>query len=336
MDRRSALDARGLEHRFLKAAKEALAANAKVIVAVSGGVDSVVLLHLLAHWRKRLKIELAVAHVHHGPASPKQRKFRDSSAHHVAQLAATYEVPWLSNVQFTSAATFVDEPLKSLKSEAEFRDWRRGFLLQWQAEWASEAKGASVWIATAHTADDLLETRLLRLIRGTGPEGLIAMTQAQPPWLRLLLGEKKSTLVAYARLRRLKWLEDPSNRSLDPLRNWLRRSWLPALARRSKAGPDQLQRSLEQICFRPEAEQARLTGAVSESGLSRPALLSLSQPDQRRAVAQYFRQVGLRNYTAGHVEELLKRLDTGRRELKFNLVGRQWHVTSHWIVVESR
>lgn len=319
MDSRTVkLSARGLEHRFYKTVREILPPGSSILVAVSGGLDSVVLLNLFKKWQRALKIEIIVAHVHHGKSRTQQGIYRERAQRFAAKIATNFGLTFLTN----------DGAAKGLKSEAALRECRHAHLKEWREKWQPQP----AWLATAHTADDLLETRLIRLIRGTGPDGLESMTVGEFPWLRPLLSENKATLRAYARAMKLKWCEDPSNRSVDPLRNWLRKTWLAPLKRRDSTGAARMANSLNLITERLKEVQPPLV--AGSRGLSRPELMTLSLPDQRRALARYFRQAGLRNYTQGHVNEFLKRLDTSRRDLKFRLIGRQWSVNSDWIVVD--
>jgi tRNA(Ile)-lysidine synthase len=93
------------------------------------------------------------------------------------------------------------------------------------------AAGAD-WIATGHNADDQAETVLLRLLRGTGPDGLGGIPERSPDGriLRPLLGVPRAEIEAFARARDLAWREDASNASDAYARNRLRRHWLPELA----------------------------------------------------------------------------------------------------------
>jgi tRNA(Ile)-lysidine synthase len=95
----------------------------------------------------------------------------------------------------------------------------------------ARAAGAD-WIATAHTADDQAETVLLRLLRGSGPDGLGGIPERSPDGriLRPLLGVPRAEVLAFARGRGLAWREDASNRDDGYARNRLRRHWLPGLA----------------------------------------------------------------------------------------------------------
>ena len=167
------------------------------LVAVSGGVDSVVLLDILA---KRIPKQLIVAHVDHGIRGDESA----ADARFVAGLAQKYGVPFVST----------ELHLDSHASEATARALRYDFLLH-------EAAQRQATVVTAHHLDDLVETIALNLTRGTGWRGLAVLNR--PGVERPLLGKSKAMLRAYALRHRLEWVEDETNKSDHYLRNRLRR-----------------------------------------------------------------------------------------------------------------
>ncbi len=171
----------------------------KYVVAVSGGVDSVALLDLLS---RQPCLELIVAHFNHGIRG------RQSSqdARFVAGLAAGYGLPYCQGEGRLGAAA----------SEAVARRARYAFLRQICKKYQAQA------IITAHHQDDLVETALINLIRSGGIRSLTSLRSSRFGIIRPLLGSPKSRLVAYARRHRLAWREDPSNREVRFLRNYLR------------------------------------------------------------------------------------------------------------------
>jgi len=176
----------------------------KYVVAVSGGVDSVVLMDML---QKRPDLELTVAHFDHGmrDESGRDREF-------VQTLAKDYGLKFV----------YEEGRLGSGASEAKARAARYGFLRRIRQ--ASDARA----IITAHHQDDVLETAIINVLRGTGRKGLTAL-QNQPDIIRPLLGVTKNDLLKYAQTNELKWREDKSNQNLDYLRNYVRQKILPRL-----------------------------------------------------------------------------------------------------------
>lgn len=174
----------------------------RYVVAVSGGVDSVVLLQLL---RQMPDVQLVVAHFDHGirAESGDDRRF-------VQALAAQNGLPFV----------FAEGRLGGTASEAAARDARYAFLLKVMREQGAQA------IMTAHHEDDLLETAILNLLRGTGRKGLSSL-KSNVPLLRPLLHVQKQTLRDYAIEHQLEWHEDRTNASTVYLRNYIRHKLLP-------------------------------------------------------------------------------------------------------------
>ncbi|MFL5541504.1 MAG: tRNA lysidine(34) synthetase TilS [Longimicrobiaceae bacterium] len=184
-------------------------AGTKVLAAVSGGADSVVLLHLLRFAVEELGVTVTAAHFDHA-----MRPDSAADAAWVAGLCASWGVPLVRGRAETPPRT-----------EAEAREARYAFLQE-----AREQVGAD-WIATAHHADDQAETVLVRVLRGTGIAGLagIAPVDEGRRLLRPLLSFRRAALRRHARAHRLRWREDPTNAIADPARNRIRLELLPRI-----------------------------------------------------------------------------------------------------------
>jgi tRNA(Ile)-lysidine synthase len=193
----------------------------RVLVAVSGGLDSVSLADILLGLRERLGFGVVLAHVNHGLRGEESE---DDEAF-VRTLASDWQVP-VAVRRVDSAGLREDRSSRDRPTRQEAaREARYAALSEMAA-----GSGAAV-VATAHTADDQAETVLLRLLRGTGPDGLGGIPERSPDgrvW-RPLLGISRSDLESRALERRLRWREDSSNASDDYTRNRLRRHWLPGL-----------------------------------------------------------------------------------------------------------
>lgn len=187
--------------------------GAGLLVAVSGGVDSVVLLHLLGRLAPGLGLRLTAAHLDHGLRGSESA----ADAAFVAEVCERLNVPLLS-----ARRTVRRRPGESLQAAA--RRVRYRFLFA-----AARRAGAQA-VATAHHADDLAETVLLRLLAGAGSAGLAAMARPRPGLLRPLLIHPKAELIAYAAARGLAFREDASNADPKYARNRLRAEVLPVLA----------------------------------------------------------------------------------------------------------
>jgi tRNA(Ile)-lysidine synthase len=169
----------------------------RYLLAVSGGADSMVLLDLMANAAAERRYELTVAHFDHGlrPGSRADRQF-------VQGAAKRYDLP----IEYHEANL-------GRASEAAARTARHGWL-------ASRAKHHHAQVVTAHHQDDLIETSLLNLARGSGRRGLAPMQSG--PVLRPLLGATRAQLRDYAAARALPWREDPTNADTTNPRNYLR------------------------------------------------------------------------------------------------------------------
>ncbi|NNL86962.1 MAG: tRNA lysidine(34) synthetase TilS, partial [Myxococcales bacterium] len=190
-----------------------------MIVAVSGGRDSTVLAHALRH-RRGGGAELALAHIHHGLRGAEA----DGDADFVRGLGEKWDV--------RCAVVRVDPHVMRQASSSRRRPTLQeaARLLRYRA--LREIAGPEGTIATAHHANDQAETVLLRLLRGTSPEGLrgIPRLSADGCILRPLLGVSQEDIDAYARHYDLSFREDASNVDTRYARNRLRRDWLPGLA----------------------------------------------------------------------------------------------------------
>ena len=206
------------------ARRRLIADGERALIAVSGGVDSMVLLHALAELAPGHRWQLTVAHFNHqlrGRAAEADEKF-------VARAAKKLGLGFVAErgeVRAFAAA-------QKISVEMAARHLRHQFLAR-----TAEKLGAR-HVFLAHHADDQVELFFLRLLRGAGTQGLGGMEWSAPSpaggglvLLRPLLGETKAALVEFARARKIKFREDASNRSLDIPRNRVRQKLLPLLRR---------------------------------------------------------------------------------------------------------
>jgi tRNA(Ile)-lysidine synthase len=313
-------------HRVLQDLRAQKDQARPLFLAVSGGLDSFVMLHLLARLVRITKSPLAFAYVHHGKSSSKKQKsFRDSSFRVLLETAKKWELSFYSNASLPLRGKVLKlgmAPKKILRSEEELRDFRYKTLLELRDQWDPKAI-----ICTAHHLEDLLETRLLRLIRGVGEQGLESMKSFEGDFYRPFLSISKAELLSYSKRHRLKFLKDPSNQDVDPLRNWLRNKWLPQLEKKRSGSVKAIGRSLELM-----AQAAKKSAEIDpnlwrEQGIDRKLFLELSREDQRRVLAHYLRRLEVSNYSENHIKEILKRLDNPVKELKFPLLKLEWSLS---------
>lgn len=277
-----------------------LRADDSVLVAVSGGPDSMALLAALfalgaGRWR------LGVAHVNHrlrGLDSERDEAF-------VARVAAAFEVPFHR----------ADAPVaRAGNVEENARERRYAALL------GIAKAGGYRRIATGHTLDDQAETVLHRLLRGAGGAGLCAIAPVRHDGVvRPLLGCGRAEVVAFLRRHRLSWHEDRSNRSVRFTRNRIRNELLPLLerdfnprVRAALARTAELSRADEDFLGRLAARAFRT--ARRQGGLDRARLLRLPEALQRRVLRLWLaeRRGGLDELTADHVERARSLACAGR------------------------
>lgn len=185
--------------------------DARLLLAVSGGVDSMVMVDLVAKggW------DFGIAHCNfklRGMAS-------DEDAELVRKTAPLYEVPFYS--ESFQPKTMAAEKGISVQMAAR----------QQRYEWLEKIRGTKGfdWIATAHHLDDQAETMLLNLTKGTGIRGLHGISPKSGTTIRPLLFAEKAELQAYAQQENLNWREDLSNESDEYQRNYVRHHVIPAL-----------------------------------------------------------------------------------------------------------
>jgi tRNA(Ile)-lysidine synthase len=255
-----------------------------LVLAFSAGQDSLCLLHILRDLQPKWGWRMAIAHCNHRWPSD-----ADANAAHVAQLAQAWN---LTHYHFTAP--------RILKGEAEGRTWRYQVL----AELAS-TQGFSA-VLTAHTASDRAETLLLNLLRGSGMEGLQALTWQRPlsdqvQLIRPLLNVTRQQTGAFCRQFHLPIWQDAMNEDLTYRRNQIRLTLLPllqqqfnpqveiTLARTAEilqAETDYLeqvsQQLLRQSTIPTEALSAPLIAALDQKALQQSPLAI-----QRRALRQW-------------------------------------------------
>ena len=184
----------------------ALQNNHTYIMAISGGVDSIVLLDL-AVMQCPDNCNLIVAHVDHGI-----RPTSNDDANLVRQSADKY------NLKFE----LLEAQLGSHTSEAKARLVRYKFLRQLKEKYKATA------IITAHHQDDFLETVILNFHRGCNRRGLTSL-RSKTDLLRPMLSLSKKQIIDYAQAQQLSWIEDFSNNDLTYLRNYIRHKIMPKL-----------------------------------------------------------------------------------------------------------
>jgi tRNA(Ile)-lysidine synthase len=274
----------------------------KILIAVSGGIDSAVLLDILAknklqkftnyktsNQKPATSHELLVAHYNHNihQKADAQQKF-------VEKLAKKYELKY-----------FTEKSKRKLKSEATAREARYKFL-----EKIAKQENCD-YIALAHHADDQTETILLNLIRGSGMRGLCGMTEISEKKWRPLLEVPKNTITEYAKTNKLKFFSDPTNEDIKYTRNFLRKKILPQFIKLNPKFPESLCRNAKIVRENMEIisifAQEWLKSFSKNKSMNLQEFNSLPSAMQREVIREiYLNKIGnLQKIEEKHLEEIL-------------------------------
>ncbi|WP_339476250.1 MULTISPECIES: tRNA lysidine(34) synthetase TilS [unclassified Pseudomonas] len=303
-------------------------------IAFSGGLDSTVLLHLLATLSQRQPLPaLSAIHVHHG-----LQAVAEAWPGHCRSVCAALGVPLdVVTVQVRPGAS-----VERAAREARY------------AAFVAAIHGNEV-LLTAQHRDDQAETLLFRLLRGAGVKGLAAMPRQRPlgqgHLLRPLLDVSRAELEAYARQQGLSWIEDPSNDDQRYARNYLRQRVFPVLAEqwpqasvtlaRSAAHMGEAQGLLDDLA-RIDLAQAATAGAFDWLGLQSLALAplrALSPARQRNALSHWLAPLTLlpdTDHWSGW-DSLRDAADDARPIWRLaggelhRAAGRVWWLSDHWL-----
>ncbi len=189
-----------------------------VVVCVSGGSDSVALLHLLQRQRTLLNLELHILYLNH-----QLRTEASQEQNFVQSLADQYEIP------------FHHKTAKHLKSgQAALQESARKWRIEESHKLLKHLGGGR--IATGHQADDQIETLLLKWLRGTHISNLQGMQWKNEAFIRPLLNCRKTELQEYLKTNQLTWMEDTSNQSTAYMRNRVRIELIPLLEELTRQG----------------------------------------------------------------------------------------------------
>jgi len=262
----------------------------RYVVAVSGGVDSVVLLHMLT---RMPNMQLIMAHFDHG--------IREDSAEDrrlVEQLSQVYKLPFV----------YDEGKLGSKASEAVARNARYAFLRN------ARNKSRSRAIITAHHQDDVIETALLNLLRGTGRKGLGSL-RSTDGIVRPLLNIPKAELIVYAKAHNLQWREDSTNFDETYKRNYVRHNLVPKLTSKQREELLTYITRIHDINHKIDTELANhLHVQPNATQLNRRYFTQLPHSIAKEMLAAWLRRAGIRDFDSRALQRIVvgaKTLDTG-------------------------
>ena len=304
-----------------------LAPGDRVLVAVSGGPDSVALLHLLYDLREELELRLEVAHLQHGIRGAEAQE----DARFVAELAQKLGLPFhLKEVNLRQ--------IKSAAGKGNLEALARAERYRFFEAVARERNLGK--IATAHTQDDQAETVLMWLLRGSGLKGLGGMPPTHqldgtniesascPVVIRPLLGVSRTEIEEYLNERHLTFRLDRSNQDLSFLRNWIRLKLIPQLKEKMDRNlPSRLAQQAELIREEDDLLDALANAAINEirtaEGMNRGSLLKHSKAMQRRLLRLWIEATRghLRGLDFQHIEALLDLIADGPPQGRLSIPG---------------
>jgi tRNA(Ile)-lysidine synthetase-like protein len=266
----------------------------KYVVAVSGGVDSMALLDLL---RRQKGLELIAAHFDHGirPDSAADRELVEKTANRI-------KIGFKSDFGRLGAGA----------GESVARRARYEFLHRVRTE-----SGATA-IITAHHQDDVIETAIINILRGTNRRGLSSL-QTTDTIIRPLLDIPKRDLINYATEHNLEWREDDTNADDKYLRNYVRHHILP------KFTPDQRERFLTLINGAKATNhelESLLAAQAAEGPIDRQWFVSLPHGLAKEHLVFWLRANHVRNFDKKAVERLTVAGKTGRPGSRVDVVNR--------------
>jgi tRNA(Ile)-lysidine synthase len=311
----------------------------RILVAVSGGPDSVALLHLLYELREEFQLHLEVAHLEHGIRGEEAKE----DARFVAELAEDLKLPF--HLREMNLPQMKWEAGKG-NLEALAREERYRFF----AEVVRERKLDKV--ATAHTEDDQAETVMMWLLRGAGTQGLGGMSPVHRlrvaaensmstlTVIRPLLDVSKSEILAYLDDRKCAYRVDRSNQNIALLRNWIRLELLPKIHQRVGTGFSARLSHLAAMIrdedrFLEDLARKSYESMRDSNGLSRAGLLREPKALQRRILRHWIglTRGHLRSLEFVHIEELLRLIKEGPPQGRLSIPG-GWELVREYDTVK--
>lgn len=285
-----------------------------LLLALSGGLDSIALLHLLAEVRASLPFQLHAMHVHHGLSAN-----ADSWAEFCSAQCQQLDVPL--QIVHVNVAQNPDYKNSEQGIEAEARQLRYNALFTY----AVEGKVPD-FVVTAHHQDDQAETLLLQLFRGAGVKGMSSMAAVDTTrrLLRPLLNVSRQTLHEYALQHAIQWCDDESNENTQYDRNFVRHEVMPVLESRFTNVKPVLARTASHMAEASEllaalAAQDAQNMLSSDNSLCLQALSELSVARAKNVLRWWFAQNGLAMPAAEHLNEIVEQLFNSRKDADLDI-----------------
>lgn len=275
-----------------------------ITVALSGGADSVCCLHFLREMSKTQGFTLSAAHFHHQIRGQEA----DRDAEFCRALCRQWGIPLVMGKG--------DVPARAKENKESIEEAARVM----RYHFFTKIGGV---IATAHTADDNLETVLTNLVRGTGLRGLCGIPPTRNQFIRPILCMTADEVLTYLAEHNLPHVEDSTNGDLKSLRSRLRNMVIPQLTVENHSiGMKALEmtaRLREDEAFLTNLATNHLKAATLEEGLDLKVLKQAPRPIFHRCLLLYLNQLGVQKVTAGHVSGLEKLIFSQQPNATLNL-----------------
>lgn len=288
-------------------------ANDKILLAVSGGMDSVVMSHLFY----KSKFQFALAHCNFGLRGAES----DEDELFVKKLAKKYKVPFYSDTFDTSA--FAEKERISIQMAARLLRY------QWFEKIVAEEK--FTYVATAHHLNDTLETLLLNLVRGTGIAGLHGIPPKNNKTVRPLLFANKDDIYEYVVENQLSWREDSSNQSTKYQRNLIRHEVIPVLKNINPTIEGSIKQTVEKVeaverIFVSEIERVKKTLCTKSGDIIYISIVGLQQETEPLIkLAELIKEY---NFSYVHSQDIFQALE--------GEPGKQFESPTHTLVKDRK
>ena len=276
----------------------------RFLIAYSGGLDSHVLLHLMARLGKESDYHTRAVHVNHNI----QRESRD----------------WVRHCQETCRALGVELEVIDVDASEPGKESPESWARQKRYTAIENILAEGETLLTAHHRDDQLETLLLRLFRGAGVMGLASMRAVRPfgkgLHARPLLDHSRAQLSVYARSNNLNWIEDPSNADIRPDRNFLRHEVIPAIKNRWPSIDLPVTRTIRVFSETQEVLDDVAQQDLQDCSTQKPDVLTidrlkqLSTPRQKNMVRYWSRTLNLPSPDSRSVSRIVSEVIQARRD----------------------
>lgn len=261
-----------------------------LVVGVSGGPDSMALLHCLTHWPVA-GIQLSAVHINHGLRGQSAQRDEDFVRRYCAENSLPLTVFHEDIVSFAKAHKLTLEEAGRVIRYDRFEQVR-------------DAQNADR-VVTAHTASDQIETMLMHLIRGCGLDALQGIPEKRGNVCRPMLSCTRDEVLEYCRINQVPYVLDETNEDVRFTRNRIRCELLPLLRKMNPAVEESLlrfrQHSKEDISFLDDQTVRLLEKTTTETGVMAAGLQEAPQALRRRAIRLFLRQQRLKTIAQAHI-----------------------------------